>query len=242
MIHVTTNPADSELTVQVAPGGEALINFQAIAFDDDDTLPRRRVQCTVDWLDGADPVILGALEPATPVSPFTATIQRLLPIGSHVARITATNSRSPSAEKAQKLVYVDVTTETLVPRQPPIITGPIIPSDSNYPNPDQWNFNKDDDTCLLASNVKMLLVTRRGERVMDPTYGINFDKALFSLDANTAKMLIQHEISAALASREPRVKLVALKIAKTGTSLEITADLESQLTGKRFSVAAQLSA
>lgn len=64
----------------------------------------------------------------------------------------------------------------------------------------------------VASSLKILLTTMRGERVMLPLYGCNMQELLFrSLDTRT-KALIVDMIETAIIYHEPRIKLEKVKL------------------------------
>lgn len=65
----------------------------------------------------------------------------------------------------------------------------------------------------IKQNLRILLLTQKGERVMEPEYGVNLPQFLFTdEDANNVG-LIKLLISEAVARWEPRVKIENINVA-----------------------------
>lgn len=243
MLILATNPVADRLNLAVASGGSALVTFQVSAHDTDDTLPRRRVTAQLDWGDGSPVEELGTVEPATPDSPLVATVSRLFPAGVYNLKLRASNLRSPAPDRVLKVLTVSVESREMSPSADPVVTGPILPKDDGTPNKDQWLFDTGDDTAVLVSSVKMLLVTSPGDRVMMPAYGVNLKPAVFELDPFAAELLAREEISRAFSIWEPRVALVSVRISKLNrTSVVLELVLQSKLSRQNFTVSSTLTA
>lgn len=59
----------------------------------------------------------------------------------------------------------------------------------------------------IQSSLHILLTTRLGERVMQPTYGCNLDELVFESLSSTFKSYIRDLVKTAILYHEPRVKL-----------------------------------
>ena len=59
----------------------------------------------------------------------------------------------------------------------------------------------------IQSSLHILLTTRIGERVMQPTYGCNLDELVFESLTSTFKSYIRDLVMTAILLHEPRIKL-----------------------------------
>jgi phage baseplate assembly protein W len=59
----------------------------------------------------------------------------------------------------------------------------------------------------IQSSLHILLTTRIGERVMQPTYGCNLDELVFESLSSTFKSFIRDLVKTAILYHEPRIKL-----------------------------------
>jgi uncharacterized protein len=59
----------------------------------------------------------------------------------------------------------------------------------------------------VQSSLHILLTTRLGERVMQPTYGCNLDELVFESMTTTFKSYIKDLVKTAILYHEPRIKL-----------------------------------
>jgi uncharacterized protein len=63
------------------------------------------------------------------------------------------------------------------------------------------------DETDIRSSLEILLTTRLGERVMQPTYGCNLDTLVFESLTSTFKSYIRDLVKTAIIYHEPRIKL-----------------------------------
>lgn len=206
---VDTGEVITSVTVQAQDSTNgSYVQIAAVVHEDDTALPQRNVSATLDWNDGS------AAEsfPKTPGGSLTVDSTRLLRPGSYVVRLRAQNYRTPTENVVAVNYFVTVTSP--IPVQKPQYTtfGPILPRDSGFPNASQWEFNTNYDLYVLESSVKMLLLTAKGDRIMEPTYGTNIRKLLFEANIRDIQSLIQEEVITAFALWEPRVALRSLSI------------------------------
>lgn len=89
-----------------------------------------------------------------------------------------------------------------------------------------------DDSIRQA--VLLLLMTRRGERVMRPTYGCDLHRLMFAPNNDATANIAEYYVRTALTQWEPRidiVKLTAVPSLARPNILEITLDYQVRTTG-----------
>jgi len=64
----------------------------------------------------------------------------------------------------------------------------------------------------IKSSLHILLTTRIGERVMQPTYGCNLDDLVFEALSSTFKSYIKDLVKTAILYHEPRIKLNSIEL------------------------------
>jgi phage baseplate assembly protein W len=202
-----------------ANGANVIID--AFVHETDVLLPNQVVSAYLDWNDGGAtvlfPKIVGGL--------LHVSATRFLAPGQYVIRLNAQNYRSPLQNKVAVNYFVTVTSTTPVSNPQKYIFGPILPRDSGFPNVNQWEFQLDSDQLILESSVKMLLLTSKGERVMEPNYGTNIRRILFELQIAGIDSLLQDEIVSALALWEPRVELQSLTLQRDQNNRNVCMNL-----------------
>ena len=89
----------------------------------------------------------------------------------------------------------------------------------------------------IRSSLHILLTTRLGERVMQPTYGCNLDSLVFESLTSSFKSFIRDLVKSAILYHEPRVKLNKVLL-DDSRDLEgvilITVDYTVRATNTRF--------
>lgn len=167
-----------------------------------------RLYGTVYWDDGTLP------ETFEGNGTISLDLAHLYTNGHYNARVEVSDNVLPSPERLSTNFpfHVKVGGQTK-PRK--IIYGPILPKDAGFPNPTQWNFDIGADVEILASSVKMLLLTAKGERIHNLDYGTNLRAVLFEFEAAGIEVLLRQEVTEALARWEPRVDLQFLAVEKT---------------------------
>jgi phage baseplate assembly protein W len=83
-------------------------------------------------------------------------------------------------------------------------TGWSFPPSFEHPT-GEVNMLRDEDD--IQSSLHILLTTRIGERVMQPTYGCNLDELVFESLSSTFKSFIRDLVKTAILYHEPRIKL-----------------------------------
>lgn len=210
MLSVTINPASG--IARSIPGGTTPVTFDAVIEEADSSLPFQLVGASVDWNDGSQPVAYPgpSAEQASPLA--LLSLSRNLGIGLYAVTVTAHNNRAPIPDTVKATLTVTISPSAANAAPPRNIFGPVLPRDNGLPNNQTWSFDTGSDLQVLQSNIKMLLLTTKGERVMQPTYGTNLRRIIFELNVASVETIIQQEISQAIGLFEPRVVLTALQI------------------------------
>ena len=176
------------------------------------------VAAALDWNDGQPPT-----QYAPGSAPLTVDETRTLALGSYFITLMAWNYLQPVPQRVALYFSVQVQPEQIVTQPQTYLFGPILPTDSGSPNAEQWNFNIGTNLKVLASSVKMLLITTKGERVMQPTYGTLLRRIVFEPNDSAVESVARQEIDEALNQFEPRVSLEALNVARI-SSREVRLD------------------
>ena len=185
---------------------------------------------TVSWGDGtvtaiarqANPVQVGAQHTYSTTGNFTITL-------------TAVNFRVPLPDSAVWTGFASYySTPTGVPPTPVTQTsytyiGPILPRDTGSPNSQDWDWNLATDTILVEASLRTLMLTNKGEYLMDANYGANLRSLVFSPDDSVLLDLIKSDISDALSAYEPRAQLGSINVAQDGNVAQVSANFISTL-------------
>lgn len=213
---VETPPATVPVAAAPVIGGTATVRCLAICYG---TLPFCYVTGTLSWDDGSLPVVYNGSTSGT----LTIDTYRNLQPGDYVVTVEAHDYTTPVWNTVNVNFAFEVRALDRPPVKAPIIFGPILPKDTGFPNQDQWNWNRGEDIEILASSVKMLLTTLKGERMMQPDYGTNLSLILFEFQGNGIESMVQQEIVDAITRWEPRVSLQFLTVQRSGER-EVTVD------------------
>lgn len=242
MIRLVTNPSDLALASLTSLGGaKAQLNLSFKVYDDDPSLPQSRVVGKVEWGDGKSSTPFGPT-PATSGTPLSVSLSRLYLPGTYQVVIEAANLRNPKPDTTKQLIFVVVSTDQ--PETKPenfVVVGPILPRDQGRPGPDTWMLDSSGDTILLASSVKSILLTRKGDRVMLPEYGTNLSRLVFEHDPELIATMASNEISTAISKWEPRVELEGVSASVEGSSVYVDVRLRSKLNRSSFTVSTTIN-
>lgn len=235
VIRITTTPPNlSNVTALVARGGSSILSFSLKVEEDDMSLPSRMVKASVSWGFGL-PTELG---PSAGINTF---LRRTFTEGLYQIKITAENYKTPKSDTVAKIIYLSVESPAVNDEPVGAVFGPILPKDGSSPNKDQWNLDRGVDVEVIASDVKALLISEYGSRIMKPGYGTNLRRIVFESDPATMQVIAREEISTALLKWEPRAVLNRVAFAKNGRNVVVTVDLTSRVEGIPFVVEAELS-
>lgn len=210
MLTITCN-LDRQENLMVLPGKPyGSVHITATVTDDNPAI--NLVGASLDWNDGSPPVQF------TPGhKPISLDTTRNLRLGTYFITILAWNYIQPNPQQIAFYSTVTIQPEQLVPTVDKYLFGPILPMDDGPPNAEtQWNFSVGYNLDVLKSSVKMLLITTKGERVMNPTYGTNLRRCVFEPNDGNVTSTIQQEIDEAINQFEPRVSLEGFEISRPG--------------------------
>jgi len=226
-IVITTMTVQAQDTV-----GGSYVQIACVVHEDDTALPQRNVSATLDWNDGS----AAKSFPKTAGGAFTVNSTRLLRPGIYVVRLRVQNYRSPTEDVTNVNFFVTVSSPIPVQKPQNYLFGPILPRDTGFPNASQWEFNTKFDLYILESSVKMLLLTSKGDRIMEPDYGTNIRRLLFESQISGIDSLIQEEVVAAFAVWEPRVQLTGMTMQAdpNDRSISLNLSLVSRLNKQPF--------
>lgn len=211
-------------------GGRATVQCRIV---EDGTLPFDYVTGTLYWDDGSLPIVYNGTTAGT----LTINTYRNLQPGDYVVKVEAHNYDTPVWDTVSTNFQFIVRPLQQEPVKTPVVFGPILPKDTGFPNADQWNWNRGEDIEILASSVKMLLTTSKGERIMQPEYGTNLRLILFELESTGIEGLVQQEIIDAITRWEPRVSLQFLTVERTGErEITVNATFISKLNQQDFNI------
>jgi phage baseplate assembly protein W len=200
--------------------------------------PGARVRAVLDWNDGTQPVVYAEQD-----SPLVIQANRNLSFGTYSILLTAFNTKCRVPDEIQITFPWQIAQLNPIGPSARNIFGPILPRDNGLPSADTWNFDTDSDLRVLQSNLKMLLITATGERVMLPTYGTKLRRIIFELNVATIETILQQEIAQAVALWEPRVTLQTILVQsdKNKRSIAIQATFLSRQNGQPVAVNLQFA-
>lgn len=220
---LTITASTSKVAFTAAPRGVLTLTYRV-----QDTDPFILTASTViDWGDGS---YTRADNQALPIGPLTE--QHAYGPGTYVLRVNAVNLREPKADRALYQVQLNVTANNARADAPPVIFGPILPLTDGTPNALTWNFNIGRDGVVLSSSIRMLLLTAKGERVMDPNYGTDLKRLIFSLMGPDLESAIQNEITTAVSTYEPRVLFKSARVQRSINSVNVLCEFNSLLSNQ----------
>lgn len=195
----------------------------------DDNPYLTRAGAVVEWGDGTQDTAAWTAVPY----PAVVLVHGYQP-GVYVVKIRAYNYKSPTPDTAVYTAEIAVRSATPTPRGAPIVAGPILPRDQGFPSAASWSYNMGTDGVILESSLRMLLLTRKGERVYDPQYGTNLWRLVFNPNTDELPGEISNEISTAVAANEPRVDFVSASTRREGKVVRVQAEFTNKLTRQRF--------
>lgn len=230
---VATPPEARIVRAQLDAGAD--YSVQVYVIETAGTLPVNATQGVLTWNDGTPPELFAAALSSS--GTLFVDSHRVLAPGNHSLRFEGVNFRAPVADQVS--CNFDVTVlprvQTVVPAQQ--LFGPILPKDNGFPNSQQWDFNTGYGQEILQSAVKMLLLTAKGERIMEPNYGTNLRRLLFEPNTTALDELARQEIADAMTIWEPRVTLTTLTVQKTSErSIDVYCTFTAKTLPSPFSV------
>lgn len=238
MLSVTNANGDAlsgvqEISVSGSETG-AKYNLVFKVVETDVSLTLKKVSAVIVWHNSNGSVFnTETISPA--VSPLIVDKTRSLRPGVYLINVFARNYRQPP-DQVVLTFKVSVIIAAPEGEPPKYVFGPILPMDGGSPSAADWKFDIGSDVKILESSVKMLLVTARGERLMQPDYGTDLRRFLFEIDTKSMDGMIQEELSTALARWEPRVGLRSVSVVRPSRGLiRVNLEVVSKLTQQPFS-------
>lgn len=211
--------------VQSVNGASVAVRCRVI--EDDPRLPFAHVSGTINWADGSLPSVYSAN------GTLTIDDQRRLSTGNYVVTVQARNYETPPQ-------FQQVNFGVLVQSNEPVQTfdrilfGPILPRDGGNPNTEDWNFNLSQDLYIIESSLKNLLITTKGERIMEPEYGTRLRYLLFEPNITGIEAMVRAEIVEALNRWEPRIVLTSVAVTRQNRDVKVEVQVMSKLTQNQF--------
>lgn len=231
-VDLVANPPATANFRAVGESQAVRVPIQVHVIEDDPFLTGKYLSGTLDWNDGSLPIVFSGTS-----GTLVFDEERSLTNGDYLVSVYGENYRRPVPDQVSVNFLVRVVQQSVKAAQPHIIFGPILPRDNGFPNPDQWSFNTDSDLLILESSVRMLLLTAKGERLMEPNYGTNLRRILFELNVSGVESVVNEEIVSALTTWEPRVQVTSISVVRTGDrSVIVNATFLSKLSSQPFNV------
>jgi phage baseplate assembly protein W len=211
MITLVTSVAET-----TRQSGQKVVSLNATATDTDPYIST--VGLTVNWGDG---LVIAYPREAKPL--VRTGIEHLYLPGSYVILVTARNyAPTPQTTVFRQEVVVPYPNTSEITGRSPVIFGPILPRQQGYPNDQQWNFNLSNDGRVIESSLRMLLLTEKGERVMEPDYGTSLRRLIFEPNTTDLNSEVRQEISQAVSQWEPRAVLQSMNVVQDGREAQVS--------------------
>lgn len=221
-------------TLTYPEAGRAVLRLAATVSDTDPFITS--LGYTVDWGDGSHITL------NRQANPTLLSQERLYVPGSYVATLTVRNYRTtPQSVQYRYAFSVQAPSTGPVAGSSPVIFGPIAPRQSGFPNESQWNFNLGSDAILIESSLRMILLTEKGERVMNPDFGVSLRRFVFSPNTADLESDVRQEITQAVARYEPRATLQDLSLSRQGRQLDVQADFTTTIDQNTLTITLGLS-
>jgi phage baseplate assembly protein W len=231
-VDLIDNPPATANFRAVGESQSVQVPIQVHIIEDDPFLSGKYVNGTLDWNDGSLPVVFSGTS-----GTLTFDKERGLSNGDYLISVYGQNYRRPVPDQVRVNFLVRVVQQDVKAPPAHIVYGPILPRESGFPNPDQWLFNTDSDLAILESSVRMLLLTTKGERLMEPNYGTNLRRILFELNVNGIESVVQDEIVSALTTWEPRLQVTFISVKRTSDkAVIVNAAFLSKLNAQSFDI------
>jgi phage baseplate assembly protein W len=240
MPNLTLSSSVSQSYVTNARGRVASVTVTVSLTDDRVFVTSKPVGLTLDWGDGSQIETVVKSQ-----SPYSGTFQHTYTVGTYVLKITGANYRVPLPDTAIESHDIQVVSAT--PRIPtladqglqPIIFGPILPRDEGFPNQSEWAFQTSQDSVVLESSARMLLVTAVGDRLMELDYGTNLPLRIFEPSSPNLQDDVSQELVRAFSVHEPRLVVSSVNLTAIGEKqVRVSVSLVSKLDQRQFVVSA----
>lgn len=227
-----------QLLAQINSNNSYYLSVDLVGTENDPLFQYGYVAATLDWNDGTPPVQFAKGQGSVRIQST-----RIVQPGQYTVTVKVFNYRQPTQDLRVVTFYATVMPVFSASSSGSYMCGPILPRDVGFPNAQQWEFNVGYDNVLIASSIKMLLLTNVGERIMLPKYGTNVRRYLFSANIAQNKSLIENEIRQAIQQWEPRVTVNAVTVSNgnDSRSIIVAVNLQSLISGTNFNVAVNVA-
>ena len=185
-----------------------------------------QAQLRISWGDGSS-------SESTVSLPYTGTATHTLPVGTNTVRVTAVTVATPLLTVVHTS-YVSVSAKNAPVASDPIVFGPIPPRVNGAPGIESWQWQTAADSIVLEARVTAILMTRRGERVMRPTFGSSIHQLLFSPADTELTTQIKDEVRLSISNSEPRVDVQNVDCKIQGRVAIVTVACRSKLNSSQF--------
>jgi phage baseplate assembly protein W len=143
--------------------------------------------------------------------------------GFYVVEVTGRNYRSPTPDTDLSVIYLSLDSAPIIEVNSGFIRGPVLPLDSDVGH---WVLNMGSDMQVIISSLRNLLLTRQGERLMNPDFGTNIHKLVFELDTSVLETQVEQEVTQAISRFEPRVTVVAVSTERPPNQRLLTVNVQ----------------
>lgn len=175
---------------------------------------------TVDWGDGNKTTIPRQAKISDLVS---ITLQHSYSTaGFYVIKVEGRNFGVPTPDTDSCFVYLTLKAPVIQEINRGFIRGPVLPGTTT----NSWALGS--DLVLLSSNVRQILLTRKGERLMQPEFGTVLDQFIFEMNDDILLPVVQSEVTQAIKLWEPRVEVSSVSLSRDGTVLNVFCTIVAQ--------------
>lgn len=178
---------------------------------------------TIQWGDGTTTEIPSTLKSNNSV---TGTYSHTyVNKGFYVIKVLGRNFKSPTPTTDLSVIYLDVGSAAVVTVNRGFLRGPILPDNASV---GRWILNGGSDIQVISSDLRNLLLTQKGERLMNPDFGTQISKLVFEPDTSVLEAQVQQEVNQAIAKFEPRVSVISITTERQPNQRQINVAIQVQ--------------
>ena len=178
---------------------------------------------TIQWGDGTTTEIQSTLKSNNSV---TGTYSHTyVNKGFYVIKVLGRNFKSPTPTTDLSVIYLDVGSAAVVTVNRGFLRGPILPDNASV---GRWILNGGSDIQVISSDLRNLLLTQKGERLMNPDFGTQISKLVFEPDTSVLEAQVQQEVNQAIAKFEPRVSVISITTERQPNQRQINVAIQVQ--------------
>jgi phage baseplate assembly protein W len=178
---------------------------------------------TIDWGDGTTTAIPRSLKVSNEYSSsYTHTYVNK---GFYVIKVSGRNYKSPQPQTDLNIIYLDVGAAPIITVNRGFLRGPVLPDNSSVGD---WVLNGGSDVQVIISDLRNLLLTQKGERLMNPDFGTQINKLVFEPDTSVLEAQVQQEVTQAIAKFEPRVNILSVSTERLPNDRQVNVAIQFQ--------------